>query len=188
MPMDVFNFIKLGSILGVRFEKAGAVFSSVNKDSFLHSKVAQGIFKHIQPSELDVLVIRKAYDQQEVLGIPDGMSQQPENINDYHWKQLQLFGSPMTTQDNYFIPTKKLIDLYKEMAVGVIAKWRDYFKKDAKQFLRILTTIENHVELMTHLVENIPEIYTILEECYATVIKHHLPQDDTEVSLPDKLK
>lgn len=168
--MDLFNFIKLGKILGVRFEKEGAIFSSTDSESFLNldREAAHGIFKHLVPFKFDYLAIETAYKSQQEIGIPDGMSQRPNNITEFRLKYLKTSATSTTIKDNYFISTKKLIIIYQTIEYNFVTNWEQY---RPTTIIEMITTIENHIELISYILEHVENIYDKLNDIYNFVVQ-----------------
>ncbi|MFQ5980865.1 MAG: hypothetical protein ACE5OZ_22230 [Candidatus Heimdallarchaeota archaeon] len=156
MFTDFLTLIEVGEVLGVRFEKAGLIVAARNEKSFFTPGTRCGVFENIAFNLLDRCALTAIEENQETIGIPDGMGTRPYNIHKYEWERLK--GRKYVGQHNYFVPSVTLLQFYRKAAVKLIVNWPDFYQKSPEDFVDALSIVQRNDMLLKHVYNSIEDI------------------------------
>lgn len=134
------------------------IVAARDKDSFFTPGTRRGVFENLKFNLLDRRVLAKVEVNQQAIGIPNGMGIRPYNIHEYKWELLKATGSKYTTQHNYFIAAKVLLEYYCKVAVEFIIRWSDFYQEHPRDFVEALNVIQSNDRLLRHVYNSIDNI------------------------------
>lgn len=173
MFTDFLTLIEVGEVLGIRFEKAGLIVAARDKDSFFTPGTRRGAFKNLKFNLLDLRVLAKVEVNQQIIGIPNGMGTRPYNIHKYKWELLKATGSRYTTQHNYFITSKVLLEYYCKIAVEFIIRWSHFYREYPRDFVDALYVIQRNDRLLKHVYNSVDNIDSYILPMWEKIAASH---------------